>query len=110
MWRQARGTEVPPTGAAGLVPRGAVCLPDHCLACRARHRVPGLVRGPVDEGPSLGGMARRTCITGVLPNTPDNLAAWIRDPQCNKPGSAMPALGVGAADAQAMAASLGRLH
>jgi mono/diheme cytochrome c family protein len=78
--------------------------------CQGCHQVPGLVGSPSHVGPPLAGMARRTWIAGVLPNTPENLAAWIRDPQHHKPGSAMPALGVDARDAQLMAAYLGRLH
>jgi cytochrome c1 len=30
-------------------------------------------------------------IAGVLPNTPENLEQWLRDPQRFAPGSAMPA-------------------
>ena len=44
-----------------------------------------------------------------LPNTRDNLVAWIREPQRIDPDSAMPSLSVGAADAQDMAAYLEQL-
>ena len=52
----------------------------------------------------------RTLIAGRLPNTPDNLRRWLVDPQGVKPHSAMPASGVGEADALAIAAYLARLH
>ena len=42
-------------------------------------------------GPDLTHLAsRRTLAAGVLDNTPENLAAWLRDPDQFKPGSNMP--------------------
>ena len=35
--------------------------------------------------------SRATLGAGVIENTPDNLRAWIRDPQAIKPGVLMPA-------------------
>ncbi len=35
---------------------------------------------------------RNTVAAGVLDNTPENLAAWLRDPQTVKPGNYMPTL------------------
>jgi len=57
-------------------------------------------------GPSLKGWPGRTAIAGLLPNTPDQLALWIRAPQTIKPGDAMPDLGVGEREARDMAAFL----
>ncbi|WP_233518873.1 cytochrome c oxidase subunit II [Paraburkholderia xenovorans] len=37
-------------------------------------------------------MSRETIAAGVLANTPQNLAAWIRDPDALKPGTTMPAV------------------
>ncbi|MEI7297544.1 cytochrome c oxidase subunit II [Paraburkholderia tropica] len=37
-------------------------------------------------------MSRETMAAGVLANTPQNLAAWIRNPQALKPGATMPAV------------------
>jgi cytochrome c oxidase subunit 2 len=37
-------------------------------------------------------MSRETIAAGVLANTPQNLAAWIRDPNALKPGTMMPAV------------------
>ncbi|MBF6568319.1 MAG: cytochrome c oxidase subunit II [Candidatus Binataceae bacterium] len=42
-------------------------------------------------GPDLTHLAsRRTLAAGALDNTPENLAAWLRDPDQFKPGSNMP--------------------
>ena len=37
-------------------------------------------------------MSRETIAAGLLANTPQNLAAWIRDPNALKPGATMPAV------------------
>jgi cytochrome c oxidase subunit 2 len=58
-------------------------------------------------GPDLthfGG--RKTLGAGLMPNTADNLVAWLRDPTRLKPGVKMPNLGVSEADARALAAYL----
>jgi cytochrome c oxidase subunit 2 len=39
-------------------------------------------------------MARETLASGMIPNTPENLLAWVRDPQAIKPGCLMPAFGL----------------
>jgi cytochrome c oxidase subunit 2 len=39
-------------------------------------------------------MSRKTLAAGILDNTPENLAAWVRDPQAIKPGCLMPAFGL----------------
>ena len=79
-------------------------------ACHGCHAIPGIVGSERDVGPPLAGFARRTLIAGRLPNTPEHLARWLRDPQAIKPHTAMPASGMGQADAQAIAAYLGQLH
>ena len=43
------------------------------------------------RGPALSDVgSRRTLAAGTIPNTPDELARWIRDPQEVKPGVLMP--------------------
>jgi cytochrome c1 len=42
----------------------------------------------------------------MLPNTPENLVRWLRDPQKLNPRTAMPDLGVTERDAQDIAAYL----
>jgi cytochrome c2 len=74
--------------------------------CGACHVIPGIrtARGLV--GPPLLYYSRRTIIAGELPNTPDNLARWIENPQAIEPATAMPNLGVPLDKAQDMAAYL----
>lgn len=60
-----------------------------CYSC---HSLDGTkAQGKV--GPNLTGLATRSTIAaGELPNTPENLAAWIRNPQAIKPKALMPRL------------------
>lgn len=87
--------------------RGRAALQQH--GCHGCHAIPGVVGSDRALGPPLAGFGRRTLIAGRLPNTPDNLVAWIRAPQEIDRQSAMPALGVTQADASDMAAYLRRL-
>jgi cytochrome c oxidase subunit II len=68
---------------------GNALFDDKCGACHA-------IRGTSaksDVGPDLTHVASRTSLAALtLPNTPERLAQWIRDPQSVKPGSQMPAL------------------
>ena len=60
-------------------------------ACRNCHGVAGLTEA--DFAPDLTHLMSRNLIAGgMLPNTADNLKAWIEDPQAIKPGCDMPAL------------------
>jgi len=61
--------------------------------------------------PDLTHLATRPTLgAGTLPNTPDNLAAWIRDPQRTKPGNQMPPNALSAEDLQALVAYLETLR
>ncbi|MGC4193010.1 MAG: cytochrome c oxidase subunit II [Thermomicrobiales bacterium] len=62
-------------------------LLESCAAC---HTVKGTAaQGKV--GPDLTHFGSRETIgAGVLENTPENLEAWLRDPQAYKPGIVMP--------------------
>lgn len=83
---------------------GARLVAGHgCAAC---HVVPGQrwPRGQV--GPSLAGFGGRGYIAGVLPNTPENLVRWLRDPPAIAPRTAMPDLGLNEAEARDIAAFL----
>jgi cytochrome c2 len=88
--------------------RGRRSLSQH--ACSACHRIPGVTGSDVQVGPPLAGLARRELIAGRVPNTPDHLVQWIRDPQHLKPGTAMPDLAVGERDARDIAAYLHTLR
>jgi cytochrome c1 len=88
--------------------RGHGALQAH--GCHSCHIIPGVVGSARHVGPPLAGFARRTLIAGRLANTPDNLVAWIVDPQSIDPASAMPAMRVSEADARDMAAYLLQLR
>ena len=74
--------------------------------CGACHVIGGVPAANGTIGPPLNGLAVRSYIAGVLPNTPHNLAAWIRAPQSLKPGVGMPDVGLSRADAADMVAYL----
>jgi len=62
--------------------------------CASCHTIAGTpARGTV--GPNLTHVASRTSLASdEIPNTPQWLAAWIRNPQKIKPGDRMPDLGL----------------
>jgi len=74
--------------------------------CGACHTIPGVrgARGVV--APPLFWFSRRTYIAGELPNTPDNLIRWVREPQAVEPRTAMPTLGLSEQEARDVAAYL----
>lgn len=74
--------------------------------CGACHAIPGIAWPKGRTGPSLVGFDDVGPIAGALPNTPDNLARFVRDAPAAKPGSTMPAMPIDAAEAQAVAAYL----
>jgi cytochrome c oxidase subunit II len=60
-----------------------------CLNC---HTVRGTVGNGL-YGPDLTHlMSRETIAAGAVPNTPEQLRAWLRDPNQLKPGALMPAM------------------
>ena len=62
------------------------------FACFACHTIRG-TRFAGTSGPDLTHlMSRRTIGSGVLANQPDELRAWISDPQSAKPGCLMPSM------------------
>jgi len=73
-----------PAQAAGA----ALFISKACFAC---HTIRGTIaRGVV--GPDLTHlMSRDTIASGAVPNTPENLRQWVRNPAVFKPGSLMPA-------------------
>ena len=66
-------------------------LAQSCVNC---HTVRGtLARG--NYAPDLTHlMSRATLASGIIENSPENLATWVRDPQTIKPGCLMPAFGL----------------
>jgi cytochrome c2 len=76
------------------------------FGCGACHTIDG-VRGAAGQvGPPRTGIRHRTMLAGELPNTPENMVTWIRDPQDVEPGTAMRDLGVGEQAARDIAAYL----
>jgi cytochrome c len=76
------------------------------FGCGTCHEIPRVAAAKGQVGPPLDGIARRVYLGGVLPNTPENMAAFIRDPQQAAPRTAMPDLGVSEAHARDMVAYL----
>lgn len=74
--------------------------------CAACHAIPGIDWPEGAVGPSLADFDDRGPIAGELPNNPDNLALFVRNAPAAKPGSAMPAMPITAAEARAVAAYL----
>ena len=94
----------PPGDAA----RGRLLLhQDHCDAC---HRISGVAGLDGVIGPPLDRVGSRVYLAGMLPNTPEHLERWIRNPEAVKPGTAMPNAQVTEADARDMVAYLYRLR
>jgi cytochrome c oxidase subunit 2 len=65
------------------------------LACINCHNISGI--GQASAGAKFGPdlthlMSRQTLGSGVLKNTPENLRAWVNDPQVDKPGCLMPSM------------------
>ena len=95
-------TEAPALG--GDVENGKLLLRQ--FACGSCHEIPGVAGARGKVGPPLAGVARRVYIAGVLPNTPESMAAFIRAPHKADPRSAMPDLGVTEPHARDMVAYL----
>jgi cytochrome c2 len=100
----ACGQNPAPPGVTGDPVRGKLALSQH--ACHACHQIPGVTGSEVYVGPPLKDLAARRIIARNLPNTPENLVRWIREPRSIDPHTAMPALGVGEKDARDMVAYL----
>ncbi len=74
--------------------------------CGACHTIPGVYTARGVVGPPLMFFSRRTMIAGELPNTPDNLVRWIKNPKLVEPKTAMPDLGLSDEEARDVAAYL----
>lgn len=80
------------------------------FGCGACHQIPGVAAARGKVGPPLDGIASRVYIAGVLPNTPERMADFIRSPQLAHPNTAMPDLGVTEEHARDMVAYLQTLR
>jgi cytochrome c2 len=88
----------------GIPDRGPALIRKY--GCSTCHVIPGVRGADGKVGPSLEGIAGRVYLAGRLPNTPDNMQRWVRDPQGIERGNAMPNLGVTESDARDIAAYL----
>jgi cytochrome c oxidase subunit 2 len=79
-------------------------------ACTNCHAIAGTAaRGTF--GPDLTHLASRTTIAaGAAMNTPENLRAWIQDPDHFKPGALMPAMQLNDQQVDELVAYLTTLH
>lgn len=76
------------------------------VGCGACHEIPGLSWPKGRTGPSLKGFDDITPIAGVLPNTAENLAAFVKDAPRIKLGSTMPAMPLSQEESRNVAAYL----
>lgn len=85
----------------------ALFLAQSCVNCHT-------VRGAVARGnyaPDLTHlMNRATLASGIVENSPENLADWVRNPQSIKPGCLMPAFGLNDQDQELIVRYLLSLH
>lgn len=88
----------------GKPARGKEIIPRY--GCDSCHSIPGVAGARGQVGPPLDNVGSRPTLAGGLPNTPENLMRWIRDPQEILPGTAMPTLGVTERDVRDIAAYL----
>lgn len=100
---QIRGAQANPV-TGGDPRKGAEAIA--AIGCGACHTIPG-VNGAVGlVGPPLDRMGRRIYIAGLLRNTPENMEAWLQDPQKIVPGGVMPDMGISAEQSRDISAYL----
>src|SRR5690349_6975830 len=74
--------------------------------CASCHTIPGIPGADAMVGPPLNGVAQRTYLAGILPNTPENLVRWIENPPAVDPRTGMPNLHLNETDARDIASYL----
>ena len=100
----ALAQENAPPLAMGSPAHGAELIAEK--GCGACHMIPGITGANGLVGPPLTLMGRRIFVAGLLRNTPQNLAAWVLEPQRFVPGNAMPSTGLSESEALDVAAYL----
>ncbi|MDP9405468.1 MAG: c-type cytochrome, partial [Actinomycetota bacterium] len=107
-WVQEQASPQPPPDDE-LAARGAELFTSRtCIAC---HAINGYEGAEARVGPNLTHFADRSKFAGyILDNTPENVAAWLADPQALKPGAQMPDLQLTGEDIQALVAYLETLE
>jgi cytochrome c oxidase subunit 2 len=93
----------PPQQDAGVSEGQAVFLHNACISC---HRIAGTV-ATGQFAPDLTHFASRdTLASGAVPNTPENVRAFVDDPAHFKPGALMPPMHLNSHDLDAVTAYL----
>ena len=90
--------------SGGSVARGEAAFERY--GCGTCHELHGRADAPGHVGPSLHDFALQQALPGGLPNTPQALERWLRDPRAVEPRTTMPDLNVSARDARDLAAFL----
>jgi cytochrome c1 len=78
--------------------------------CGTCHAIPGIAGARGNVGPPLDHIGTRVFIAGMLRNTPDNMVAWLKNPQAVIPGNAMPNMNLNDAQARDITAYLAGLR
>jgi len=92
--RSAQGNA--PADTTTAASQGEEIYNKSCLGCHAIGGKGGKL------GPNLTNFADRERVAGILANTPENTAEWLKDPQKIKPGNNMPNLNLDDAQVQAL--------
>jgi cytochrome c2 len=85
---QGQAVDASPRPSGGDPARGAAEIRN--AGCGSCHRIPGIAGADGLVGPPLDLIGRRIYLAGVLRNTPQNMMAWLQNPQKFVPGNAMP--------------------
>lgn len=88
----------------GNAERGELVI--HQKGCGACHEIPGIRGANGTVAAPLAKFSQRSFIAGELPNNPDNLVRWIKDPPAVHSKVAMPNLYVTDPEARDIAAYL----
>jgi len=78
----------------------------YSYGCGSCHVIPGVRKATGRVGPKLEGFVDQMFIAGILTNTPENLSAWLQNPEAFNDKTAMPNLDVTPKDARDMIAYL----
>ena len=102
--RQGDAAEAWPGPVGGDPERGAAEIRD--IGCGSCHTIPGIAGADGLVGPPLNFISRRIYLAGVLRNTPENMMAWLQNPQKFVPGNAMPNMNLSEEQSRNIAAYL----
>lgn len=84
--------------------RGRALIPRY--GCDSCHTIPGVPTADALVGPPLERVAMRMFLAGRVPNTPENMMRWIRNPHAFDERTVMPEMGVTDEDSRDITAYL----